>query len=124
MPIAPPRLRIKLNKPLALGIWVTGKCPSASRVGGNKQNMIAAPRTTWGQNIASKSVSGVALALIAKPIANRRKPAADSTRASIRRSRRTAMGAATSCAAPVTSMISPMAKAPCPRTSARKTGVM
>ena len=29
--------------------------PSASRVGGSRQNMIATPRTTCGQNISSKS---------------------------------------------------------------------
>src|SRR5438270_959678 len=51
----PPRFRIRLNNPLASATSISGSAPRAMRVGGNRQNMIATPRTTCGQNISSKS---------------------------------------------------------------------
>ncbi len=55
IPIAPPRLRIRLNRPLASATSASGSAPSAIRVGGSRQNMMAMPRTICGQNISSKS---------------------------------------------------------------------
>ena len=93
------------------------------RVGGNRQNMIAMPRTTCGQNISSKSAVRGWKALRPSPSANSAKPKAVSTRAPIRLSSIAASGAATSCAMPVTSMMVPISKASWPRTKARNTGI-
>ena len=69
--MAPPRLRIRLNSPLASGRRLASTWPSASRVGGNRQNMMATPRMTCGQNITSKSVCGVCSPLSPRPRANK-----------------------------------------------------
>src|SRR5215207_10083773 len=90
MPIAPPRLRMRLKSPLASGTRSGARWPSANRVGGRMQNMIAPPRTTCGQNMPAKSVSRVSKTLMAQPAANAAKPNAVRTRKSTRRSRDTA----------------------------------
>ena len=59
MPMAPPRLRIRLNKPLASGISAAGQTSSASRVAGSRQNITANPRSTCGQNRPEKSLADV-----------------------------------------------------------------
>ena len=93
------------------------------RVGGNRQNMMATPRTICGQNISSKSAVRGWKALRPSPTANKAKPQPVSTRAPIRLSRIAAMGAATSWATPVTSMMVPISNASWRRTKARKTGI-
>ena len=84
---------------------------------------MATPRMIWGHSIWAKSVSVVWKALIASPVANKAKPKPLRRRGSRRRSSATATGAAASWARPVANMIDPMARGPCPRTKARKTGI-
>src|SRR5712671_6268981 len=93
MPIAPPRLRMRLKRPLASGTCASDSAPNAKRVGGNRQNMIAVPRMTCGQNIPLKSVSRVWNVLSPNPSVNRAKPTPVSNLASRRRSSATAIGA-------------------------------
>ena len=73
MPIAPPRLRMRLKRPLASGTCVSDSAPmpNGSAATGT---MIAAPRITCGQNISPKSVSRVSNVLSPNPSANRAKP--------------------------------------------------
>ena len=121
--MAPPRLRIRLKRPLASATRSGGKWPSASRVGGSRQNMMAEPRRICGSSISSKSVSQVWKALSPSPTANSEKPPSISIRPSTRRSSATAIGAVTSWAMPVTSMMWPISSGPCSRTKARNTGI-
>ena len=54
MPMAPPRLRIRLDRPLADLSDCGGIAPSAILVAGTMQNMVAKPRNACGQNSCSR----------------------------------------------------------------------
>ena len=72
MPMAPPRLRIRLNSPLASATSCGGQPSSARRVAGRRQNITARPRSTCGQNSASKSLVRVVKPLAIRPSAEQR----------------------------------------------------
>ena len=74
MPIAPPRLRIRLNRPLASGMPALGddaRAPGASAAGGRTSPRSRAPPAA--RTSASKSVAPVWKQLIARPTPNSEK---------------------------------------------------
>jgi hypothetical protein len=96
---------------LAPGTRLGAKCASASIVGGSRQNMIASPRMTCGQNMAAKSVSGVCSPLRPRPASNSPNPRDVSSRALTRCSSATAIGSVKSRVTPVTNIVTPISKA-------------
>ena len=56
-PMAPPRLRARLNRPEAFFSSSGGNVPSARLVIGTMQNIRPKPRRIWGTKISQKSQS-------------------------------------------------------------------
>ncbi len=110
MPIAPPRLRIRLNRPDAARNSAIANPLSARVTLGTMQSITENPRINCGSSSALNPHSGVMADVIHMLSANRHRPGAIISRGSIRCDRRAATIVPSTCEIPVTNTVVPMSR--------------
>jgi hypothetical protein len=110
MPMAPPRLRIRLNRPEAYRSSAPSKPVKAMVTLGTMHSISENPRISWGTSRAPKPQSGVMNELSHWLRANSVRPAAMVMRASSFCDRRAAIGTLASWAIPVTTTVMPICR--------------